>query len=66
MTSKETQLTREERESIIAKAFNMVGSGFGEEVCPSLKNDEKVKDCIDGKIDLKELSSYLINKGKTM
>lgn len=61
-----TQITREEREEIVAKVFNMVGSGFGEEVCPSLKNDEKVKDYIDGKIDLKELSSYLINKGKTM
>lgn len=61
-----TQITREEREATVTKVFNMVGSGFGEEVCPSLKNDEKVKDYIDGKIDLKELSSYLINKGKTM
>lgn len=54
--------TREGRERYINFCFNVIGSGFGEEVNQSIKNKQCVKDFIDGLIDVDTLASRIVTE----
>lgn len=54
--------TREGRERYVNFCFNVIGSGFGEEVNQSIKNMQCVKDFIDGLIDVDTLASRIVTE----